>query len=109
MQRVISVKTTETMYPGTMDLTIRSSLTDGWGGTMIEQGNFSVARFAEGFLQTVQEFQAKTPITIPDAPPCDNCTLTVQVSDAITQPKNNQLRGIVFVPTAVQLWNFFYP
>lgn len=48
---------------------------------MIERGNSSVSRFSVGFAQAVQEFQAKMPIMLIDAPPCNNCTLTVQVSD----------------------------
>ncbi|CCC14427.1 unnamed protein product [Sordaria macrospora k-hell] len=54
------------------------NITDSWGGTMIERGNSSVSRFSVGFAQAVQEFQAKTPIMLIDAPPCNNCTLTVQ-------------------------------
>ena len=80
IQSVISVGTDDWKVEGVIDLQINANVTDDWAGTMATISNTSVAKFSDGFAQVVREFQAKTPIEIPNAQPCENCSLTVQVS-----------------------------
>ena len=83
MQRASSVNTVTVRHTGNLDgIGIMPNISSNWAGrtTGTGLGEYDGADFNPGFITVMREYQAKTPIQIPDAPPCHKCSMSIPVS-----------------------------
>lgn len=85
MQRASSVQTVSVLDTGKIDLAIMPNVSSDWAGYVTDTSlsGYGGVDFSAGFASVAREYQAKTPMRIPDAAECDNCSISVPVSDRL--------------------------
>ncbi|CCC07899.1 unnamed protein product [Sordaria macrospora k-hell] len=79
MQRASSVQTVSVLDTGKIDLAIMPNVSSDWAGYVTDTSlsGYGGVDFSAGFASVAREYQAKTPMRIPDVAECDNCSISV--------------------------------